>query len=119
MSGLPAKSTGLVYMHFGEALLHALNMTLVMTWEIFWALVLGFALSGAIQAVVSKGEMSRLLPDSSPRSILKASLLGAASSSCSYAATAIAREIDSRMILLLSGSQTGNADAKTMVPRAR
>jgi uncharacterized membrane protein YraQ (UPF0718 family) len=80
-------------MQFGEALLHALNMTLVMTWEIFWALVLGFALSGVIQAVVSKGEMSRLLPDSSPRSILLASGLGAASSSCSYAATAIARSI--------------------------
>jgi uncharacterized membrane protein YraQ (UPF0718 family) len=80
-------------MHFGSALLHALNMTLVMTWEILWALVLGFALSGVIQAVVSKGEMSRLLPDSSPGSILKASALGAASSSCSYAATPIARSI--------------------------
>jgi uncharacterized membrane protein YraQ (UPF0718 family) len=80
-------------MQFGEALLHALNMTLVMAWEIFWALVLGFALSGIVQAVVSKGEMSRLLPDSSPRSILKATALGAASSSCSYAATAIARSI--------------------------
>jgi uncharacterized membrane protein YraQ (UPF0718 family) len=80
-------------MHFGGALVHALNMTLIMTWEIFWALVLGFALSGVIQAVVSKGEMSRLLPDSSPGSILKASALGAASSSCSYAATAIARSI--------------------------
>jgi uncharacterized membrane protein YraQ (UPF0718 family) len=80
-------------MHFGGALLHALNMTLIMTWEIFWALVLGFALSGVIQAVVSKGEMSRLLPDASPGSILKASALGAASSSCSYAATAIARSI--------------------------
>jgi uncharacterized membrane protein YraQ (UPF0718 family) len=80
-------------MQFGEALLHALNMTVVMTWEIFWALVLGFALSGVIQAVVSKGEMSRLLPDSSPHSIVMASALGAASSSCSYAATAIARSI--------------------------
>jgi uncharacterized membrane protein YraQ (UPF0718 family) len=80
-------------MPVGESLLHALNMTLVMTWEIFWALVLGFALSGVIQAVVSKGEMSRLLPDSSAGSILKASALGAASSSCSYAATAISRSI--------------------------
>jgi uncharacterized membrane protein YraQ (UPF0718 family) len=80
-------------MQIGEALLHALQMTLVMAWQIFWALVLGFALSAVIQAVVSKGEMSRLLPNSSPRSILKASALGAASSSCSYAATAIARSI--------------------------
>jgi uncharacterized membrane protein YraQ (UPF0718 family) len=93
MSGLPAKSTGPISMHFGEALLHALNMTLVMTWEVFWALVLGFALSGIIQVVVSKGELSRLLPDSSPRTMLKASARGAASSSCSYAATAIARSI--------------------------
>jgi uncharacterized protein len=53
-------------MPFGDALLHALNMTLVMTWEILWALVLGFTLSGVIQAVMSKGEMSRLLPDSVP-----------------------------------------------------
>jgi uncharacterized membrane protein YraQ (UPF0718 family) len=68
-------------------------MTLVMTWEVFWALVLGFALSGIIQAVVSKGEMSRLLPDSAPRTMLKASARGAASSSCSYAATAIALSI--------------------------
>jgi uncharacterized membrane protein YraQ (UPF0718 family) len=80
-------------MQLGEALLHALNMTMVMGWEIFWALVLGFALSGVIQAVVSKGEMSRLLPDASSMSILKATALGAASSSCSYAATAIARSI--------------------------
>src|SRR5947209_7198038 len=80
-------------MQIGEALLHALQTTLVMAWEIFWALVLGFALSAVIQAAVSKSEMSRLLPDSSPRSILKASALGAASSSCSYAATAIARSI--------------------------
>jgi uncharacterized membrane protein YraQ (UPF0718 family) len=80
-------------MQLGETLLHAFNMALVMSWEIFWALVLGFALSGVIQAVVSKGEMSRLLPDSSAASILEASALGAAASSCSYAATAIARSI--------------------------
>src|SRR5437899_3958818 len=64
-----------------------------MTWEILWALVLGFALSGAVQAVVSKGEMTRLLPDDSPRTLCVASGLGAASSSCSYAAVALARSI--------------------------
>ena len=64
-----------------------------MTWEILWALILGFAISGAIQAVVSKREMARLLPDDSPRSIAVACGLGAASSSCSYAAVAIARSI--------------------------
>src|SRR3954469_4711839 len=64
-----------------------------MTWEILWALVLGFALSGAVQAVVSKSEMTRLLPDDSARSIAVACGLGAASSSCSYAAVALARSI--------------------------
>jgi uncharacterized membrane protein YraQ (UPF0718 family) len=71
----------------------ALSMAFAMGWEILWALILGFALSGVVQAVVTKGEMSRLLPDSSPRSILIATALGAASSSCSYAAVALARSI--------------------------
>jgi uncharacterized protein len=77
----------------GEAVLRALGMAFAMTWEILWALILGFALSAAIQAVVSHKEMSRLLPDDSPRSIAIAMGLGAASSSCSYAAVAIARSI--------------------------
>src|SRR2546421_740025 len=64
-----------------------------MTWEILWALILGFALSGAVQAVISKAEMTRLLPDASPRSIAVACGLGAASSSCSYAAVALARSL--------------------------
>jgi hypothetical protein len=72
---------------------NALSYAFEMGWEIFWALVLGFTLSGLVQAVVSKGEMSRLLPDSRPRTILLASALGAASSSCSYAAVALARSI--------------------------
>jgi uncharacterized protein len=72
---------------------HALNLAFSMTWEILWALILGFALSAVVQAVVSKGEVSRLLPDDSPRSLCIASGLGAASSSCSYAAVALARSI--------------------------
>jgi uncharacterized membrane protein YraQ (UPF0718 family) len=72
---------------------HALNLAFAMFWEILWALILGFTLSGVVQAVVSKGEMSRLLPDDSPRSLCIASGLGAASSSCSYAAVALARSI--------------------------
>jgi hypothetical protein len=64
-----------------------------MFWEILWALILGFALSAGVQAVVSKSEMRRLLPDDSPRSLLRATLLGAASSSCSYAAVALARSL--------------------------
>jgi uncharacterized membrane protein YraQ (UPF0718 family) len=76
-----------------HALFSALSMAFAMGWEILWPLILGFALSGVVQAVVTKGEMSRLLPDSSPRSIVIASALGAASSSCSYAAVALARSI--------------------------
>lgn len=72
---------------------HALNLSFAMTWQILWALILGFWLSALIQAVVSKREMSRLLPDDSPKSLAKAAGLGAASSSCSYAAVAIARSI--------------------------
>ena len=64
-----------------------------MTWEILWALILGFALSAVVQAVVSKREMRRLLPDDSPRTLLVASGLGAASSSCSYASVALARSL--------------------------
>jgi uncharacterized membrane protein YraQ (UPF0718 family) len=75
------------------ALAHALNIAFGMTWEILWALILGFALSAAVQAVVSKAEMTRLLPDDRPRSIAIACGLGAASSSCSYAAVALARSI--------------------------
>jgi hypothetical protein len=71
----------------------ALGMAFAMGWEILWALVLGFALSGIVQAIITKGEMSRLLPDSRPRTILIASGLGAASSSCSYAAIALARSL--------------------------
>jgi uncharacterized membrane protein YraQ (UPF0718 family) len=74
-------------------LLDALSLAFGMFWEILWALVLGFALSAAVQAVVSKAEMTRLLPDDSARSLGIACGLGAASSSCSYAAVALARSI--------------------------
>src|SRR4051794_21366646 len=75
------------------ALVSALSLAFGMTWEILWALILGFALSAAVQAVVSKSEMTRLLPDDSPQSLATAAGLGAASSSCSYAAVALARSI--------------------------
>ena len=68
-------------------------MAAEMGWLLLWPLILGFAVSGAIQAVVSHSQMAKLLPNDRPRSILKASLLGAASSSCSYAAVAIARSM--------------------------
>src|SRR5207237_9222120 len=60
---------------------------------ILWQTVLGVALSAVVQAVVSKDQMVRLLGDDRPTTLLKACALGAASSSCSYAAVAIARSI--------------------------
>src|ERR1700730_17920898 len=64
-----------------------------MTWEVLWALILGFGLSAVVQAVVSKREMRKLLPDDSPKTLLVATGLGAASSSCSYASVALARSL--------------------------
>src|ERR1700726_5140509 len=76
-----------------DAAERALSMAFAMGWEILWPLILGFTLSGIVQAVVSHEQMSRLLPDDRPRSITTALALGAASSSCSYAAVALARSI--------------------------
>jgi uncharacterized protein len=64
-----------------------------MFWETLWALVLGFGLSGAVQAFVSREEMQRVLGDHRPRAVLRATGFGAASSSCSYAATAMAKSL--------------------------
>lgn len=75
------------------ALGHALWMAFVMFWQIFWGLSLGFLFSAVIEIVVSKDQMARWLPDASPRSLTRAALFGAASSSCSYAAVAMARSM--------------------------
>src|SRR2546422_11474927 len=76
-----------------DAIGHALGIAFAMGWEILWPLILGFALSAVVQAAVSKQQMSRLLPDDRPRSIATGLALGAASSSCSYAAVALARSL--------------------------
>src|SRR5438105_10791108 len=73
--------------------LNALSMGFAMFWEILWALILGFGLSAIVQAVVGKEQMTRLLPDDSPKTLAIACGLGAASSSCSYAAAALARSL--------------------------
>jgi uncharacterized protein len=67
-----------------------------MFWDTLWALVLGFTLSGAVQAFVSRAQMQRVMGDHRSRTIVRTSLLGAASSSCSYAASAIARTVFAR-----------------------
>jgi uncharacterized membrane protein YraQ (UPF0718 family) len=71
----------------------ALSMAAAMGWEILWPLVLGFFLSGVVQAVVRREQVVRFLADDSPRSLAWATGLGAASSSCSYAAVALARSL--------------------------
>jgi uncharacterized protein len=75
---------------------HSFREAFFMFWETLWALVLGFGLSGAVQAFVSRSEMERLLGGRGPREIARASLLGAASSSCSYAASAMAKTLFQR-----------------------
>jgi hypothetical protein len=72
---------------------HALALAGSMTWQILWALILGFALSAAVQAVVRKSTIVALLGDDRPRTLALAAALGAASSSCSYAAVALARSL--------------------------
>jgi uncharacterized membrane protein YraQ (UPF0718 family) len=76
-----------------HAVLHALSITGSMTWEVTWALILGFALSAVVQAVVRKSTVVSLLGDDRPRTLAVAAGLGAASSSCSYAAVALARSL--------------------------
>ncbi|WP_442906439.1 permease [Kineococcus sp. NBC_00420] len=71
----------------------ALRVTGSMAWQIGWALILGFALSAIVQAVVRRDAITRLLGDARPRTLLTASGLGIASSSCSYAAAALARSL--------------------------
>ncbi len=71
----------------------ALWLSFSMFWQIFWGLSLGFAISAIIEVLVAKDTISGLLPNRGPRSIATAGLLGAASSSCSYAAIAMARSI--------------------------
>src|SRR5437660_7804515 len=72
---------------------HALAIAGSMTWGVLWALILGFALSAIVQAVVRRQTIIRLLGDDRPKTLAIAAGLGAASSSCSYAAVALARSL--------------------------
>jgi len=76
-----------------DAIGHALRVAGNMTWQVTWSLILGFTLSAVIEALVRKSTIARLLPDDRPRSLATAAGLGAASSSCSYAAVALARSL--------------------------
>jgi len=76
-----------------QAVLNALATAFDMLWEVFWPLALGFILSAIVQTLVSRRAVERALGSDSPRSLALATLFGAASSSCSYAAVAIARSL--------------------------
>jgi len=76
-----------------DALGHALAEAGSMTWQVTWSLMLGFALSAVVQAVIRRSTVIRLLGDDRPVTLARATGLGAASSSCSYAAVALARSL--------------------------
>src|SRR5213082_3970849 len=72
---------------------HALAIAGSMTWEILWALILGFLLSAIVQSVVRRETVIRALGSDRPAALAAATGLGMASSSCSYAAVALARSL--------------------------
>jgi uncharacterized membrane protein YraQ (UPF0718 family) len=76
-----------------DAVGRALELAFSMTWEICWALILGFFLSAVVQAHVHRQTITRLLGDDHPKTLAVAAGMGAASSSCSYAAVALARSL--------------------------
>jgi uncharacterized membrane protein YraQ (UPF0718 family) len=88
-----------VLQHLGDAL----RLSFAMFWAVLWPLALGFLLAAAVETMVSKGAVSRLLGADSPRGVALAAAFGAASSSCSYAAVAVART------LFRKGATFGNA----------
>jgi len=71
----------------------SLREAFFMFWETLWALVLGFGLSGAVQAFVSRDEMQRALGGRGLGSLARATVFGMVSSSCSYAASAMAKSL--------------------------
>src|ERR1700758_2917013 len=79
-----------------EVVWHGLRDSLLMAWEVWWALVLGFAISAIVQAWVPRERIERALSGSGPKPVALATGLGAACSSCSYAAIAIARSLFSK-----------------------
>ena len=78
-------------MRLVDAIGHALAVAGSMTWQILWSLILGFALSAMVQALVRRSTIERRLGSSSPKALVVATGFGIASSSCSYAAVALAR----------------------------
>ena len=80
-------------MQFLGLILDSLRMAFFMFWDTLWPLIFGFGLSGVVQAFVSRSQMQRVMGDHRPRTLALASVLGAVSSSCSYAASAMAKSL--------------------------
>jgi uncharacterized protein len=76
-----------------DVIWNGLKDSLLMAWEVWWALVLGFAISAIVQAWIPRERIETALSGSGPRPVALASGLGAASSSCSYAAVAIGKSL--------------------------
>src|SRR5712691_289073 len=79
-----------------NSIIQALLTSFGMFWEILWPLILGFTLSGIVQALVSHQAMAKTMGCDGPKCLTFATLFGIASSSCSYAAVALARSIFQR-----------------------
>jgi len=75
------------------AIARSLREGFFMFWETLWPLILGFGLSGAVQAFVSRDSMQQKMGDHRPASIARASAFGMVSSSCSYAASAMSKSL--------------------------
>src|SRR4030081_1017440 len=88
-----------VLTHLGDAL----RLAFAMFWQVLWPLALGFLLSAIVETLVSKQAISRLLGRDTPKAVALSTAFGAASSSCSYAAVAVART------LFRKGATLGNA----------
>src|SRR5947207_8581992 len=88
-----AKNERRTAMQIVQSIGQALFTSFSMLWEILWPLILGFTLSGIVQAVVSRQAMAKTLGCDDPRCLTFATLFGIASSSCSYAAVALARSL--------------------------
>jgi uncharacterized protein len=81
---------------FIDTIWHGLSNAFLMAWQVWWALAIGYAISALIQAWAPPARVERALGNSGPRPVALASALGAASSSCSYAAIAIAKSLFSK-----------------------
>src|SRR3954465_15358704 len=103
-AGCPARFAGImayraarrgepIVARMGDVLWHGLWHAFLMAWEVWWALVLGFFISAVVQAWVPRERVESALSGEGLRPVATATGLGAASSSCSYAAIAIARSL--------------------------